>query len=723
MASLLRQIVAGPRARHEETGLDLCYVTSNIIATYATLATTCPSSRAGRRGSVSPHNEIAIGRSGPSQTYPQLAYRNPLDRLVAFLDDQHGDDWAIWEFRGEGTGYPDDAVYGRIRHYPWPDHHPPPFRIVPLIMASMRNWLAGGELGGAGHGVDAPITTHTRSSEGHPASGEAGKVQDRAKAERLESKEHTLESVEAGTKKGRVVVVHCKAGKGRSGSMACSFLISERGWTPEDALARFTERRMRPKFGAGVTIPSQLRWISYVDRWANHGGKRYTDRAVEIVEVHMWGLRNGVKVSVEHFVDEGRRIKVLHTFTRDERVIVEGDTPSAGTVAEVVPDLTKLVAAEAHPGAGEDADYEAVKDEPGKKDGVNTVLIKPSKSSKAASLMRKLSKRTIGSPHRIKGEQGDAPSVSSSAAASPQLLPSTTPTTTTQASASASQSSLGKASVSSEKEPGGMAVIFKPKQPLIVANSDINIAVERRNKAPASMGLMTMVTAVAHVWFNVFFEGRGPEQGGKADDSGVFEIEWDKMDGIKGSSQKGTRALDRLAVVWRTVESAQENKAKGEPSSTQGGLLGSNQGAATIHLTRASTEIREPGEGEEVPQMAAADWKGDNKEDPEAEKRLGLRVQDPDSANVSKASSIKSFKMDGIGGKNGGGQVGSHKDKDGETNSLMGVKTSGPEGDALEDSAIPPASSKLTGPDPDGDGAGAEPSAADATAKKGFIVE
>ena len=33
MASLLRQIVAGPRLKHEDTGLDLCYVTSNIIAT------------------------------------------------------------------------------------------------------------------------------------------------------------------------------------------------------------------------------------------------------------------------------------------------------------------------------------------------------------------------------------------------------------------------------------------------------------------------------------------------------------------------------------------------------------------------------------------------------------------------------------------------------------------------------------------------------------------
>ena len=37
MASLLRQIVAGPRARHPEAGLDLCYVTDDIIATYVCL--------------------------------------------------------------------------------------------------------------------------------------------------------------------------------------------------------------------------------------------------------------------------------------------------------------------------------------------------------------------------------------------------------------------------------------------------------------------------------------------------------------------------------------------------------------------------------------------------------------------------------------------------------------------------------------------------------------
>lgn len=34
MAYLLRQIVAGPRSRHPEADLDLCYVTDRIIATY-----------------------------------------------------------------------------------------------------------------------------------------------------------------------------------------------------------------------------------------------------------------------------------------------------------------------------------------------------------------------------------------------------------------------------------------------------------------------------------------------------------------------------------------------------------------------------------------------------------------------------------------------------------------------------------------------------------------
>ncbi|KMU72889.1 hypothetical protein CISG_09850 [Coccidioides immitis RMSCC 3703] len=139
------QIVAGPRLRHPEARLDLCYVTDETT-------------------------------SGPSSTYPQRAYRNPTDALVRFLDLKHGENWAIWEFRAEGTGYPDKEVYGRIHHFPWPDHHPPPFSLIPPMMAN--------------------------------------------------------------------------------------------------ALKQFTERRMRVGFGPGVSIPSQVRYVGYVDRWANKYNKK-----------------------------------------------------------------------------------------------------------------------------------------------------------------------------------------------------------------------------------------------------------------------------------------------------------------------------------------------------------------------------------------------------------------------------------------------------------------
>lgn len=502
MASLLRKIVAGPRSRHPEAGLDLCYVTSQIIAT-----------------------------SGPSGTYPQLAYRNPLDQLVRFLDDKHGEDWAIWEFRAEGTGYPDAEVYGRVWHYPWPDHHPPPFRLIPMIMASMRNWLNG---------------------EGAPSGEKQGK----------EGKE------KSGEKNARVVVVHCKAGKGRSGTMACSYLISECGWNPSEALARFTERRMRPGFGQGVSIPSQLRWIGYVDRWTK-GGKVYVERQIEILEVHAWGLRNGVKVQVEGFVDEGKTIKLFHVFTKKERVVVDGNTPGSGGVADKISDV-----------AGFNND--------GKVPG----------------------SRSIDEP------DGSA-----------DIEPKPAKTKTTTASIPEFDAT--------GSEAGGGAVIFKPSTRVILPSSDINIDFERRNKA--SMG-WTMVTAVAHVWFNAYFEGNGPEQGGKPDDNGVFEIDWDKMDGIKGSSRKGTRALDRLAVVWKAYD----------PEPGRG---------------RKDDVIHEPRIDSPVPQMAPADWKGGHDATPGLGKNLGLRTESPASANVSKASSIKSSKAD-----------------DTDDDSLAGVKTSTPSG-------------------------------------------
>ncbi|KAK7981541.1 hypothetical protein PG996_009245 [Apiospora saccharicola] len=619
MASLLRQIVAGPRSKHPEAGLDLCYVTDNIVAT-----------------------------SGPSQTYPQRAYRNPLDRLVEFLDKKHGKDWAIWEFRAEGTGYPDNLVYDRIRHYPWPDHHPPPFRLVPMIMASMRNWLNGNELDADG-------------VAGGPGTIGVEEVVDEKK-QKAENDNHNLLEKVLDTWKGtdkknpRIVVVHCKAGKGRSGSMACSYLISQCGWTPEEALARFTERRMRPKFGPGVSIPSQLRWIGYVDRWTK-GGKKYVDRELEIVEVHVWGLRNGVKLCVEGFVDEGKKIKVFHTFHRDERLVVEGGAPgstglmdsiydmagygmSPGTEKQILDEARETDAQNGTNFTGESPVQSPVAKSPdtpiGKGKSADTTPVASGSSTPKAPEQKthkthtpKLISRTMSSmsvkdkmPMRTKSKKHHEEKRKSNSL----FVEDAAAEEEAEASASSSSKPATAGTAPEEEnhdpEPGGQAVIFKPKQPIRLPTSDVNIDLERRNRAPSSMGL-TMVTAVAHVWFNAFFEGNGPERDGEPETNGVFEIEWDKMDGIKGSSRKGTRAADRIAVVWRSVV---PKGPEAEAATKNGGVAGD--------------EIDQPGVGSPVPQMEPADWKGNNAEDPAQNKKLGLRVASPDSADVSAASSL-----------------------------------------------------------------------------------
>lgn len=512
----------------------------------------------------------------------------------------------------------------------------------------MRRWLGGGGLPGS-DGDASTTTTEVGSKEKGDKEGEKNE--------------------------GRVVVVHCKAGKGRSGTVACSYLIAECGWTAEDALARFTERRMRPGFGAGVSIPSQLRWVSYVDRWTK-GGKKYVDRAVEVVEVHVWGLRHGVKVSVQGFVDDGKKIRVVHTFKGDERVVVEGDAPGGGGVVDMVQDMAGYGAKAAVDEQGEileDADYEGVTEQAGKDgdsggNGGNGKLggdpVKKLKTSRTAGLMRKLSTRKQGSSHSL-NKLGTDMSKSKTIAMPESSQPTSSDASLPGPDESRSQSTANlqnSVSFARPSEPGGRAVIFKPASPICLPSSDINISVERRNRAPASMGL-TMVTAVAHVWFNTFFEGKGPERDGQAEESGVFEIEWDRMDGLKGSSQKGTRALDKLSVVWRVAGTGAVGP-EGEADAAAAGVT-----------------INEPGVDSPVPQMAAADWKGGNAEDPTADKHLGLRVEDPDSRGVSKASSVKSEEI------GEGGEAAKGEGKADDRASLEGVKVSGPAGEDILDEA------------------------------------
>ncbi|KAL4253065.1 Dual-specificity lipid and protein phosphatase [Abortiporus biennis] len=98
-------------------------------------------------------------------------YRNRRDDAKKFLEHRHGKNFWVFNFCPvRENSYPASVFDGRVSRYPFPDHHAPPLAVLPLVAREMRVWLDG-------------------SSD-------------------------------------RVAVLHCKAGKGRSGTMACSYLLS-----------------------------------------------------------------------------------------------------------------------------------------------------------------------------------------------------------------------------------------------------------------------------------------------------------------------------------------------------------------------------------------------------------------------------------------------------------------------------------------------------------------
>lgn len=398
-ASLLRQLIASPRLQHAETNLDLCYVCTPSLSSSADSVV------------AKSTKSTIIAMSMPAHSYPKRAYRNPLDKVLAFLQRAHGsqtDDggWKVFELRAEGTGYTDEQFLGRIFHAPFPDHHPPPFALIPRVVEAMRDHLLGGQ--------DRVAVVHCKGSPPPHADSSGGRL----------------------TRTTRQT-----AGKGRSGTISCAYLISEEGYTAVEALAQFTRARMRPGFGEGVSIPSQRRYVTYVEQWCTRHNKSYTERRVRVHAVHIFGLRfQDVRVALQGFVDQGKRIRTFHTFTPAECTVMSPPPSSAAGAVDVI------------------------------------------------------------------------------------------------------------------LEPAG--------GPVVLPTNDANIDFERRTVwgggGGGYGGRLGLVTSIAHVWFNAFFEavfrnasdssgGSGASVGA---DSGVFEIDWKAMDGFKGTTSKGVQLLDRLQVVW-----------------------------------------------------------------------------------------------------------------------------------------------------------------------------
>lgn len=215
-----------------------------------------------------------IVAAGPSDEPIASVYRTPLSKLISHLDrystgtEKH---WHIWNLRGEGRGYSLGQGYeGCCTDYPFPDHQPPPITLLCRLISEIH--------------------------------------------------EHLKKDAR------NVALIHCKEGKGRSGTVCCAYLMYEAKVSgvfldAEDAIAQFTRRRMRRFFGSGVSIISQVKYLGYWDRYLRLDDVMVTDfldfhnggdaerrfqckiQRIRIIKPSLWLILSDLKLSTYRDID------------------------------------------------------------------------------------------------------------------------------------------------------------------------------------------------------------------------------------------------------------------------------------------------------------------------------------------------------------------------------------------------------------------------------------
>ncbi|XP_023298384.2 serine-rich adhesin for platelets [Lucilia cuprina] len=228
-------------------------------------------------------NIIAMGY--PADNYESM-YRNPLGDVYKFLEDNHHDHYKIYNLCLERS-YDITKFHGRVSVYPFEDHNPPTIELILKFCDDVDNWL---------------------------------------KADAL-----------------NVAAVHCKAGKGRTGTMICCYLLySGQQRTAEDALACYDEKRTKDR--KGVTIPSQRRYVQYFSKLMRLG-LPYERRTLQFCEIRFSKAntlhsQGSVHCSISVLQD---KVQQLQNFPIDFRKhnVLDMKNPPLPVAGDIKVELTK----------------------------------------------------------------------------------------------------------------------------------------------------------------------------------------------------------------------------------------------------------------------------------------------------------------------------------------------------------------------------------------------
>ena len=146
---------------------------------------------------------IAMGL--PSTSIEGL-YRNSMDNVKKFLNTRHPSHYKVYNLCIEKT-YPQDMFY-KQGYFPFRDHEAPPINLIRPFCEDAKSFLDEDEQ--------------------------------------------------------NIIAVHCKAGKGRTGTFICCLMMYMNIFDNADECLQYYGM-MRVENGKGVTVPSQIRYVSYFE--------------------------------------------------------------------------------------------------------------------------------------------------------------------------------------------------------------------------------------------------------------------------------------------------------------------------------------------------------------------------------------------------------------------------------------------------------------------------